>query len=93
MFPKGLITALLLILSPLAIASELKGIQNFNPAEWDTNQIWLDNDATYRQINIGNKLKGANDDTFSCLYGSSERCQVGFAFHRYFPHLTHEMAE
>jgi hypothetical protein len=58
--------ALLLILfTSFAIGAEFNhsANQNLDYAVWDTNQIWLGN-ATFRQIDIGNKLKGPNDDTF-----------------------------
>ena len=80
MFPKGFIAALLLIFSTLGVASALKDMQNFNPVIWDTNQIWLDNDAAYRQINIGNKLKGPNDDTFRVFTVQSNDARLALLF-------------
>lgn len=36
--------------------------QTFNTAIWDTSLIWT-GDANFRQIDIGDKIKGPNDDT------------------------------
>jgi Secretion system C-terminal sorting domain/CARDB len=55
---------LFILISSFAIGAEFNHTANRNLdyAVWDTNQIWLGN-ATFRQIDIGSKLKGPNDDT------------------------------
>lgn len=60
----GLLTLLIVSCSlTLAAQSNIFVSQPLMPAVWDTNRIWTGT-ATLRQIDIGKKLKGTNDDTF-----------------------------